>query len=80
MMRRINPMRSLLMRSQSEANAVLGDVLTELQRPEEARAAYEKALHLAQTVEPEFQVGAIDGLRQKLTKLRMPVAGSSGIN
>jgi tetratricopeptide (TPR) repeat protein len=64
----------------AEANAVVGDVLTELQRPEEARAAYEKALHLAQTVEPKFQVGAIDGLRQKLTKLRMPVAGSSGIN
>ena len=64
----------------SEANAVLGDVLTELHRPEEARAAYEKALHLAQTVEPEFQVGSIDGLQQKLTKLRMPAGSSSGIN
>jgi 4-amino-4-deoxy-L-arabinose transferase-like glycosyltransferase len=64
----------------AEANAVLGDVLTELHRWEEARAAYEKALHLAQTVEPEFQVGSIDGLQQKLAKLRMPAAGSSGIN
>jgi tetratricopeptide (TPR) repeat protein len=64
----------------AEANAVLGDVLTELQRPEEARAAYEKALHLAQTVEPEFQVGSIDGLQQKLTKLRVPAATSGGTN
>ena len=64
----------------AEANAVLGDVLTELHRSEEARAAYEKALHLAQTVEPEFQVGSIDGLQQKLTKLRMPAGSSSGIN
>jgi 4-amino-4-deoxy-L-arabinose transferase-like glycosyltransferase len=48
------------------ANAVLGDVLTALHRPDEARAAYEKALHLARTVEPEFQLGWAAGLEQKL--------------
>ena len=50
----------------AEANAVVGDALAGLNRPEEARAAYEKALHLAKTVEPEFQLGLIDGLEQKL--------------
>src|SRR6185312_5329315 len=35
-----------------EPNAVLGDVLTALQRPQEARQSYEKALHLAETIEP----------------------------
>ncbi len=35
--------------------AALGDVLTALHRPEEARLCYEKALHLAQTVRSELQ-------------------------
>jgi Dolichyl-phosphate-mannose-protein mannosyltransferase len=36
-------------------NAVLGDVLTALGRREEARPSYERAIHLARTVKPEFQ-------------------------
>jgi tetratricopeptide (TPR) repeat protein len=63
-----------------EANALLGDVLTDLKRPEEAHTAYEKALHLAKTVEAEFQAGWIDGLEQKLCKIRASAATSSGIN
>ena len=52
----------------AEANAVLGDVLTELKRTDEAHAAYQKALQLAKTVEPEFQTGLADGLEQKVAK------------
>lgn len=47
-------------------NALMGDVLTELKRPQEARPYYEKALKLAKTVHPEFQVGWVPGLQQKL--------------
>jgi hypothetical protein len=47
-------------------NNTLGDVLTALGRQAEARPYYEKALMLAKTVEPEFQMGWIPGLQQKL--------------
>ena len=47
-------------------NVTLGDVLTKLNRPDEARQAYEKALDLAKTVEPEFQVGWATGLERTL--------------
>jgi hypothetical protein len=49
-------------------NAALGDALTALGRRDEARAHYEKALHIAQTVQPEFQVGLISDLQKKLTE------------
>ncbi len=48
------------------SNAVLGDVLSALQRTEEARRSYQKALALAQSVEAEFQVGWVDVLEKKL--------------
>jgi len=51
-----------------EPNAVLGDVLTALQRPQEARQSYEKALHLAETIEPEFQISRAADLKAKLAK------------
>jgi Dolichyl-phosphate-mannose-protein mannosyltransferase len=47
-------------------NAVLGDILTAMGRPDEARQSYRKALMLAKTVEPEFQVDWVDGLGKKL--------------
>jgi Dolichyl-phosphate-mannose-protein mannosyltransferase len=47
-------------------NVVLGDILTAMQRPDDARAFYQKALTLAQTVEPAFQVGSVDDLKKKL--------------
>ena len=47
-------------------NVVLGDILTAMQRPGEARVCYQKALTLAQTVEPAFQIGAVDDLKKKL--------------
>ena len=47
-------------------NATLGDVLAALGRSDEARHSYQKALSLAKTVEPEFQIGWTDGLEKKL--------------
>jgi hypothetical protein len=49
-----------------QLNNDLGDVLSSLHRPDEARQSYAKALNLAQTVEPEFQVGWVPGLEKKL--------------
>ncbi len=47
-------------------NVTLGDLLSALGRTDEARESYAKALKLAQTVEPEFQVGWVPGLEKKL--------------
>jgi 4-amino-4-deoxy-L-arabinose transferase-like glycosyltransferase len=49
-----------------QPNELLGDILTALERPEEARRYYEKALTLAKTVEPSFQIGSVSGLEKKL--------------
>lgn len=46
-------------------NVVLGDALTAMGQVEWARPYYRKALRLASTVEPEFQVGWVKGLRKK---------------
>ena len=47
--------------------SALGDALTALNRPDEARPVYQRALELAKTVEPEFQVSWIPTLEAKLT-------------
>ncbi len=49
-----------------QAQAALGDVLMVLKRPDEARAAYRKALALAQTVEPEFQKDWVERMQRHL--------------
>jgi len=48
------------------AQSALGDALTALNRPDEARPAYQRALQLARAVEPEFQVSWISTLEAKL--------------
>ena len=47
-------------------NVVLGDVLNAMGQSAEARASYKKALMLAQTVEPEFQVNWVGTIQGKL--------------
>src|SRR5688500_19353460 len=37
----------------------LGDILLEMGQPQQARTSYEKALELARTIEPEFQVRSV---------------------
>jgi hypothetical protein len=46
--------------------ALIGDILTAMNRPEEARASYQKALTLAKTIEPTFQIGWLKELQKKL--------------
>jgi 4-amino-4-deoxy-L-arabinose transferase-like glycosyltransferase len=43
-----------------------GDVLGEMGQAEQARSAYEKALALAKTIEPEFQIRSVPSIEQKL--------------
>ena len=50
-----------------KASVLVGDVLVALKRPEEARPYYERALTSAKSVEPEFQVGWVDTLHEKLS-------------
>lgn len=47
-----------------QAQAELGDVLRQLNRPEESRQAFQKALDAAETIQPEFQSGWIPGLKR----------------
>ncbi len=44
----------------------LGDILLEMGQQQHARASYEKALELARTIEPEFQVRSIASIEAKL--------------
>ena len=61
------------------SQVLLGDMMMEMKRPADARAAYEKALRLAQTVEPEFQRHWIPTLNQKLEAVANPQPfGSKG--
>lgn len=48
------------------SQVLLGDMMMIRKRPGEARAAYERALTFAQTVEPEFQRQWIPTLKEKL--------------
>jgi cytochrome c-type biogenesis protein CcmH/NrfG len=51
-----------------QSQIMLGDVLKEMGRPEESHSAYEKALTLAKTLEPEFQIRSVPGIEQKLAQ------------
>ena len=53
-----------------QAQAELGDILRQLKRPDESRAAFQKALESAQTIRPEFQHGWIPGLKRVAEEVR----------
>jgi hypothetical protein len=53
-----------------QAQAKLGDVLRRLQRPEESRQAFQKALDAAKTIHPEFQSGWLPGLKKVALEVR----------
>jgi hypothetical protein len=58
---------AVLLAPQDEVSQeVLGDILLKLNRKHEARVAHQRALTLAQTIYPEFQDQAIEGLKRKL--------------
>jgi hypothetical protein len=48
---------------------VLGDTLRKMGNTEQARALYEKALELAKTIEPQFQIRSLPGIEQRLESL-----------
>ena len=52
----------------AKLNALLGDVLSAMGRTNEARASYQKALALAKTIEPDFQIGLATELEGKLAE------------
>jgi tetratricopeptide (TPR) repeat protein len=52
------------------AQLVLGDILLEMGQPQQARANYEKALELAKTIEPEFQIRSVPDIEQRLQSVR----------
>ena len=51
-----------------QTQLALGDILREMGEVEEARACYEKALELAKTIEPEFQIRSVPDIEQRLRK------------
>jgi Dolichyl-phosphate-mannose-protein mannosyltransferase/Tetratricopeptide repeat len=50
--------------------AALGDALAAQGRKDEARAHYEKALQIAKTVQPDFQVGTAADMQKKLATIQ----------
>ena len=53
-----------------QTQLVLGDILREMGQPEQARPIYEKALQLAKTIEPEFQIRSVPNIEQRLAELK----------
>jgi 4-amino-4-deoxy-L-arabinose transferase-like glycosyltransferase len=51
----------------AKPNSLLGDILTAMGQTNEARAAYQKALTLAKTIEPDFQIELAQELERKLS-------------
>ncbi|GGA58388.1 glycosyl transferase [Edaphobacter acidisoli] len=53
----------------ASVQTVLGDVLSKLNRPDEARQHYEQALNLTQTIKPELQTSLAAEVKGKLATL-----------
>jgi len=51
-----------------QTQLALGDVLREMGEAQQARACYERALELAKTIEPEFQIRSVPDIEQRLSK------------
>jgi Flp pilus assembly protein TadD len=52
-----------------QTQLALGDILLEMGQAQQARARFEKALELAKTIEPEFQIRSIPNIEQRLQSL-----------
>jgi tetratricopeptide (TPR) repeat protein len=57
-----------------KAQLALGDVQKALGRPDEAQRSYQKALELAQTIAPDFQIGWLETINAKLAELNGKLA------
>jgi tetratricopeptide (TPR) repeat protein len=52
-----------------QTQLALGDILLKLGQTQPARARFEKALELAKTVEPEFQIRSVPDIEQRLQSI-----------
>lgn len=52
-----------------QTQLAVGDILREMGQPQQARVRYEKALELAKTIEPEFQIRSIPNIEERLQSL-----------
>jgi len=52
-----------------DTQLALGDILGAMGQPEQARTSYEKALQLAKTIEPEFQIRRVPDVERRLQSL-----------
>ena len=53
-----------------QTQLALGDILLAMGQSQQARASYEKALELAKTIEPEFQIRSIPDIEQRLRSVQ----------
>ena len=53
-----------------QTQLAVGDILREMGQPQQARPIYEKALELAKTIEPEFQIRSIPNIEQRIAEIK----------
>jgi tetratricopeptide (TPR) repeat protein len=52
-----------------DTQLALGDILGAMDQPQQARTNYEKALQLAKTIEPDFQIRRVPEIERRLQSL-----------
>jgi tetratricopeptide (TPR) repeat protein len=55
-----------------QTQLALGDIYREMNQTDKARVCYQKALMLATTIEPEFQIRSIPSIEERLQSLAQP--------
>jgi 4-amino-4-deoxy-L-arabinose transferase-like glycosyltransferase len=55
-----------------QTQLAVGDVLRDMGQPQQARPLYEKALQLAKTIEPEFQIRSVPDIERRLADIKSP--------
>ena len=55
-----------------QTQLALGDILLEMGQSQQARAHFQKALELAKTIEPEFQIRSVPNIEQRLQSHTRP--------
>jgi hypothetical protein len=53
-----------------QSQLAMGDILRAMGRPDQARAFYERALQLAKTIEPEFQIRSVPDIEQRIAEIK----------
>jgi 4-amino-4-deoxy-L-arabinose transferase-like glycosyltransferase len=53
-----------------QTQLAVGDILRAMDQPQQARPVYEKALGLAKTIEPEFQIRSIPYIEQRIAEIK----------